>query len=761
MWAWLDRQHRPIALAGMAIVIVVGFAVHRDYGVPWDEPFQRGYGQLVSRYMFSGNDALFRDPYRVYGPAHELLLLGAETVFRARDSADVYAVRHLVNFLVFVVGLVFLYRLGMAGQIGGAASVGVCLALVLSPPLFAHAFYNSKDLPFLACFTAGIYTLLQMLTRPRGGSVLAHALVSAWLMAIRITGVLIPALTVACAAYCLVRGARSDRVRLLVCVALYIVSTTVLTWAFWPTLWRDPVASFASALSTMSRYPWNNLVLYRGQLIPATDIPWHYALVWIAITTPLLYLAGFVAGLVIVVKRIIQQTGDPVSPANLFPLLLLAWLILPLASVIGLHSVMYDGWRHVFFIYPALLLIAAEGFMAARGSRIASMVVAAVVVLGLLDIGRFMIQAHPQQQVFFNGIVGGPRGARFNYEMDYWGLSYRSGLEAIARADRDSAIPVFAADQPVGSSNAGALPYADRSRFYFVESVDEAKYFLGTFRFRHEEYPYTTVVHKTEVAGAPILIVAAVHPELSLTPDTVPAVMATRTRNAAATEGLDEAALRGRLQTGVKTWLSRYVRNTDVMELDLSKTSGADLRQGRLTNVRVQLRGGEIGDWRFNPAGVPLETLDVTLDDVIVDLARLDSGELVPARLGSLTVTDVAIDAATINGALEQRTDNLRNLRLQFAPGTMRAEWSGTPTADLTLSLWLAPDPWKDGSDNLFFKVTGVHAGGWPLPASLVQLLAGAYSPAIDPGRLSTRLVLGRLSISPQRLQLHMGNDLR
>jgi hypothetical protein len=218
--------------------------------------------------------------------------------------------------------------------------------------------------------------------------------------------------------------------------------------------------------------------------------------------------------------------------------------------------------------------------------------------------------------------------------MDYWGLSYRSGLEAIARADRDSAIPVFAADQPVGSSNAGALPYADRSRFYFVESVDEAKYFLGTFRFRHEEYPYTNVVHKTEVAGAPILIVAAVHPELSLTPDTVPAVMATRTRNAAATEGLDEAALRGRLQTGVKTWLSRYVRNTDVMELDLSKTSGADLRQGRLTNVRVQLRGGEIGDWRFNPAGVPLETLDVTLDDVIVDLARLDSGELVPCQAG-------------------------------------------------------------------------------------------------------------------------------
>jgi len=770
MWAWLDRHHRLIALAGVAFVMVVGFALHRDYGVPWDEPFQRGYGQLVTRYVFSGNPALFRDPYRVYGPAHELLLLGAETVLRARDSADVYAVRHLVNFLVFVVGLVFLYRLGLAGKMGGAASLGVCLALVLSPPLFAHAFYNSKDLPFLACFIAGIYTLLHLLTRPRAGSVLAHALVSAWLVAIRITGVLIPVLTVAFAAYCVLRGARSNRVRLVVCATLYLVATTVLTWALWPTLWRDPVTSFASAFTTMSRYPWNNVVLYRGQLIPATDIPWHYALVWIAITTPLLYLAGFVPGLVVIVKRIIQQTGDPVSPANLFPLLLLAWLVLPLASVIGLHSVMYDGWRHLFFIYPALLLIAAEGFMAVRPYRIASMVVAGVVVIGLLDIGRFMIQAHPQQQVFFNGIVGGLPGARFHYEMDYWGLSYRSGLEAIAKADRDSAIPVFAADQPVGSSNAGALPYADRNRFYFVESVDEAKYFLGTFRFRHEEYPYTNVVHRTEVTGAPILVAAAVHPELSLTPDTVPGVMATRRRNAALSQGLDEETLRTRLQIAAKTWLSRYVRDADAMELDLSKTSAADLRQGRLTNVRVQVRGGEIGDWRFNNAGVPLETLDVMLDDLIVDLARLDASELVPARLGTLTVTDVAIDAAAINGALEQRTDNLKNLRLQFAPGTMRAEWFGAPKADVTLHLWVAPDPWKDRSDNLFFEVTGVHASGWPLPASLVQLLAGAYSPVIDPGRLTTRLVLGRLNISARRLQLgtglvadgsHVGNNLR
>src|SRR5262245_29663536 len=244
MWMWIDRHHRPLALAGLALIVLVGFALHRDYGVPWDEPYQRGYGQLVARYAINGNPALFRDPYRVYGPAHELLLLAAETVFRARDSADVFATRHLVNFLAFIVGLIFLYRLGLAGGIGGAGSLLACLALVLTPQFFAHAFYNSKDLPFLACFIAAAYTLLRLLERPRLAIALLHGLVTAWLIAIRITGVLIPAITVALTAYCLLRGPKSNRTRLVTSIAVYLLTTAALTWAFWPTLWRSPVSSF-------------------------------------------------------------------------------------------------------------------------------------------------------------------------------------------------------------------------------------------------------------------------------------------------------------------------------------------------------------------------------------------------------------------------------------------------------------------------------------------------------------------------------------
>jgi len=36
--------------------------------------------------------------------------------------------------------------------------------------------------------------------------------------------------------------------------------------------------------------------------------------------------------------------------------LFLLWVMAPLVAVIGPRSVVFDGWWHVYFIYPALLL---------------------------------------------------------------------------------------------------------------------------------------------------------------------------------------------------------------------------------------------------------------------------------------------------------------------------------------------------------------------------------------------------------------------
>jgi hypothetical protein len=152
MWAWIDRNHRYLLMLALVALLATGFAAHRDYGIPWDEPIQQRYADTVWRYVAKGDERLLSSPERVYGPAHEMFLYGIDKVLHRRDSPEAVATRHLANFLVFVVGVVFFYRLGRRGLKSWVAGLLGCVGLVLSPPIFAHAFYNTKDLPFLAFF---------------------------------------------------------------------------------------------------------------------------------------------------------------------------------------------------------------------------------------------------------------------------------------------------------------------------------------------------------------------------------------------------------------------------------------------------------------------------------------------------------------------------------------------------------------------------------------------------------------------------------
>jgi hypothetical protein len=753
-------HHRLLALALCAILAGAAATLHRDYGIAWDEPAQRSYGRTVARYVFNGDARLFDDPLRVYGPAHELMLVGAEAAAHARDTPDIFAVRHFANFLVFILGVFFLYRIGLIAFGSGLLSLVPCVALVLTPPFFAHAFFNSKDIPFLALFIVCVYSLLRFIERPRVTTALIHALASGWLLAIRVPGLLIPIFTIVAAGFVWFRSPER-RAAILRGLAVYGVSTVLFVWALWPTLWRDPWASFWQAVQTMSRFPWQQRVLYAGDLVPATQLPWHYLLVWIAITTPLLYLCGFVIGVPVAVKRAWHAVRAH-GTVDVYPVLVLLWLCVPLVSVVVFRSVLYDGWRHLFFVYPALLLIATEGFAALgralwsrRGRlpvRIAAVAMLLAVVAGIADVGAFMIRAHPHEHVFFNSLAGGLRGARFRYEMDYWGLSGRPALEAILRIDRDPVIPVFTAD--TGDVNALALPFADRHRFMFVASPNEAKYFMGAYRLQQAEYPYADVIHRVQIEGVPIQSVARVHPDISLTPDTVPAIAAVRVQNGLRLAGFADAELIDVIQNGLKSGLALYVHDAE-MDVRVSAASSEALKQGVLSMVRVRLRGGQVGDFPHHKPGIPVATLDFTAENVVLDVARLDTGQLPIARIESVMVSEFVLDGRAINDALQGWSGRERQLLVFFEQGALRLSWSGKPEAEAVVRLAVTPDPWRPRSDNLSFKIASMRVSRWRVPvASLAQFLAAGYSPVLGPDAVTTRFSLGTVTLDGQMLRL-------
>jgi hypothetical protein len=281
----------------------------------------------------------------------------------------------------------------------------------------------------------------------------------------------------------------------------------------------------------------------------------------------------------------------------------------------------------------------------------------------------------------------------------------------------------------------------------FVTSMDQAKYFVGAYRLRRAEYPFPDVVDRVEVGGAPILLVAALDRRISLTSDTAPGVAAVRVRNEASMAGLGVEAVRSRIETGLRTWLSRFVRHPRVLEIDVGGDATSDLRQGRIARLHLRILDAEIGDFRRNKPGIPLRAFDVTVDDLVIDVAR-PLASIRPALMQRLTIGEFALEEKGVNDALALGGGTLEYVRVRFQDNAVRIEYRNWPAPEIAMRLRIGPDPWKMRGDNLWFTCDQVRVGGWRVPlAWLLQMALDQYSPAVEPEMIDATVFLGGVQI--------------
>jgi len=511
-----------VAVGCLATLLVTGGAVLDDFGVSFDETIQRQIGIANYLYLSQGATQLFdRDfPERHYGPVFEVLLVVVEKQLGLSDSRAIYLVRHGLTFLLFGVAVAFFHRLCLRQFRSWRTAIFGCCCLVLSPRIFADSFYNSKDLPFLSVFVVSVYTLVRFLDEGTARRAVWHALSCAVLTDIRIVGLVVPAITglLATGELLFVRSPDRSAGRRATMLAVYGGLLVCFTVALFPFLWKSPLPHLAEVFARMSQFPFHRTSLYLGQHLPPEAIPWHYAPVWIGVTTPLAYLGLFGVGL-------LATAGScATGPARLFGhqetrnrLLWFLWCFAPLVSVVATKDILYDGWRHLFFVYPGLVMIAVEGAHRIASSvrrglpaRLGTHAYGLVAVLCLLVFAEpllSMIRYHPYGNVFFNRLAGDRmQTVRDRFEVDYWGLSYRRGLEYVLRHDQRPTVRVLL-KPGVGEASAAILPSPDRRRLAFVDRRRDAEYYLGNYRWHSGEYPYTHEVFSVRVGDASIMTV--------------------------------------------------------------------------------------------------------------------------------------------------------------------------------------------------------------------------------------------------------------
>jgi len=487
-------------MAFFLALLVVGVLCHRDYGVTWDEFQQRATGGESLKYVVertaprllpaSAKNLQSFDAYRDhdYGVAFELPAAVLEVLLGQHDEREIYFLRHLLNFLVAWGGAIAVWLLASRRFGDWRPALLAAVFLVLSPRLFADSFYNSKDIVFMAAVAIGLNTTIGFVLAPGTRRALLHALATAFAIDVRIMAILLPLLTVAVLACRLLRRevAPAPALRGL---TVYLAVSAVLVVAMWPFLWADPPGHFVEAFRNMARFRWDGLVLYLGRRYPGTDLPWHYVPVWIAITTPLFYLALFGVGTGAIVARV-AGAGRRLwrTDEDLQDLIFLGFFVAPILAVIALHSVLYQGWRHLYFVYPAFLLIAVRGAWAlwhrqrARIGRAGALWrwgLAGLAAASLLQTAAWMARAHPFENVYFNVLAG--RNWKDKFDVDYFGMANRQALEYILAHDSRRKIAVGADSFTLVFAAFKAIPLQERQRLEAAAPGQPVDYLFDNF----------------------------------------------------------------------------------------------------------------------------------------------------------------------------------------------------------------------------------------------------------------------------------------
>ena len=503
MLPFLNQNKNLFTFLFFLFFLLLGFTIFSDYGISIDEDNTRINGLASLKYIFeifnpsllvSSNKlneiiSLHEFKEQGIGVLFDLPTGFLEYMLNITDVREYFLLRHFVNFIFFIIASYFFFLLikeRYQSYIFGLVGV---VFLILSPRIFAGSFYNNKDLVFLSMYIISLYFAINFLKKNTVKSAVYASLFSALLIDIRILGVIVP-IIIFIFHFVNFFETNKKKINNLLPILIFAFLTPIFIITFWPFLWENPLDNFIfvfKRLSNFNEYIYN---FYLGEHVFAQNIPWHYPIVWIGITTPLLYTVLFFIGAIFILKRLFYRLHQiEKNPKRKFwenenemqDLIFFTSFFTPLIIVIFLNSSLYDGWRHLYFIYPSFLLISICGLNVIKKTFFKKNIKLSLIFLILLLFPTFlwMIKNHPYQYVYFNVLAG--KNFNKSFDMDYWGISNTNALQYIANNENQKIIV-----GNIGSSDLSLsrnfLPMKQRNKILISDNLEKSDYLINNYR---------------------------------------------------------------------------------------------------------------------------------------------------------------------------------------------------------------------------------------------------------------------------------------
>ena len=163
---------------------IFGVSLIKNYGISFDEESNRLYGLVNGNYILKTflsekkHDKIFNKitsekfsekikikkptplhefPDRAYGVIFELPVTAMEILLDFSTFHDSFFFRHFMTFFLYTISLIFFYLLLNKIFKNKILSFLGIVFLITYPRIFAHSFYNSKDIVFMSLFIITTY----------------------------------------------------------------------------------------------------------------------------------------------------------------------------------------------------------------------------------------------------------------------------------------------------------------------------------------------------------------------------------------------------------------------------------------------------------------------------------------------------------------------------------------------------------------------------------------------------------------------------
>lgn len=344
------------------------------------------------------------------------------------DSYRVYG----VLLAATLVGLVYYWSSSVYGNFAGLISV---FSLSLYPLFWAESHFNTeKDIPLIAYWTFMFFSIWKAIKYKSWKWILMSGIFFGFALGTKFNilfsvFVIIPWLFLVL--FSQYKNEKRKNIGKFLKKNIWIIWSGLIAILIgfvifvgtWPYLWPDIVTRVGKVFGF---YKGIGLTVQSGNGYMELFGINTFVSQWIIITTPIVILFLFLIGMVTAVFRI-KKEKETTS------FLFILWFIVPIVRASWPGTVIYGGVRQLMEYIPAMAILCGLGANSLRdlinklfGSRLrVKTIVSVIIVLGFTPLIIKLVRIHPNENVYFNSLIGGLAGAK-ERNIPYWGFSFGS-----------------------------------------------------------------------------------------------------------------------------------------------------------------------------------------------------------------------------------------------------------------------------------------------------------------------------------------------